>query len=47
MGIKSSSKRKLDPGAKRHEMEKPFACDQCDYRCTTSGILRAHQRQHL
>ena len=26
--------------------EKPFACDQCDYRCTRNYNLRAHQMTH-
>ncbi len=26
--------------------EKPFACDQCDYRCTQNSRLRSHRLTH-
>ena len=39
-----------DTPAKRPKVaadsERRFACDQCDYRCTTNSYLRTHQRTH-
>ena len=29
-----------------HTGEKPFACKQCDYSCSTSGSLKRHMKRH-
>lgn len=34
---------KLSAGRK-HSGEKPFACDECDYRCSLRGNLASHKR---